>query len=381
MPEKEDKTQTSILSKALQRHRDDFIHKIITAVNETCLPDTPAQTMGTADQQLLRSRLVDLINDILEKEGVTETREVTILLSDLRGFTAMSENYPAISVIDALNRYFATMSNIIITQYGGTIDKFMGDSIMAIFGVPETRTDDLKRALSCSIHMQIAMDEINQQNTSLGMPPLYMGIGINTGSVVAGKVGSKLHSEYTIIGDEVNLASRIEAYSLRGQILISENVYKQAGDYIKTGNVIQVLAKGKKEPINLYELHAVNRPIPLLVPRRERRTSPRVDIDMPFTYRKVFEKHVLPKKYSGQILNIGYGGLLVTIEEPLEVFSEIRFTLTLSMVGEQNSDVYAKILKICEHEDHYLANIEFTSINVHAKVAVKSFIDRIIQGL
>jgi len=172
-------------------------------------------------------------------------KDVTILLSDLRGFTSMSENYNPLEIISFLNRYFSAMSEI-IQQYDGTIDKFMGDSIMVVFGTPESRTDDIERSLACAIEMQIRLTSINEENKELGYPPLYMGIGINTGRVVAGKLGSDLYSQYTVIGDHVNLASRIESYSLRGQVLISEHTYDLAKDFIKTGQENTLHLKAKK---------------------------------------------------------------------------------------------------------------------------------------
>jgi adenylate cyclase len=371
----------SILTQAIERNRDDLISQIITVINDVYAKNIHDQFSPADHRQLLRPRLVDLINRTLDKETATKSREVTIMLSDLRGFTAMSENYPAYSVIEMLNRYLSKMCEIIITQHTGVIDKFMGDSIMVLFTGQENRSDMVERALSCAVHMQISMDEINRRNESTGMPPLYMGIGINTGNVVTGAVGSKLHSEYTVIGDEVNLASRIESYSLRGQILISENTYQHAKDYIETDKPIRALVKGKRYPINLYELLSVNRPSPLTVPRREIRKSPRIDVDMPFTYQRVVDKKILPEKYEGRILDISYNGLLGSLAEPLEVFSEIRFPLSLSMLGGQTSDVYAKILKIRDVKGECQAHIEFTSIQIHAKDAIKSFIDRIIQGV
>jgi adenylate cyclase len=325
--------------------------------------------------------LGNLITNTMERESIIETREVTILLSDLRGFTAMSETYPALTVIELLNRYFSVMSEIIITKYGGMIDKFMGDSIMVTFGTPENRPNDLGRALSCSVQMQIAMDEINRSNKLLGLPHLYMGIGVNTGTVVVGEVGSSLHSEYTIIGDEVNLTSRIEAYTLNGQILISESAFFRARDYIETGGPTQVLVKGKKQPVNVYELLAVKQPVYLSVPRRDRRRGPRIEVDLPFSYQKISGKNVMPRKWSGQILNIGYYGIFAAMTEPLDVFSEIKLSLTFSILGDESGDIYAKILNVEKFEGNYLCNIEFTSINIHAKEAIKSFVDRIIQGI
>ena len=370
-----------LFSKTLEQSKDELISDIITLFNKLCPPECQHETTTAAHQELIQTELTALFNNILAKESGTKTREVTILLSDLRGFTAMAEQFPASSVVEMLNRYFSKMSEIIITEHEGRIDKFMGDSIMVLFGSRRGRPDDLERALSCAVHMQMAMSEINRQNESLGLPSLYMGIGINTGTVITGKVGSDLHSEYTVIGDEVNLTSRIEAYSLRGQILISENTYQCAKDYIETGDPTPVLVKGKKDPVILHELLSIKRPSQLFVPRRELRKSPRIDINMPFTYQHVEAKNILPEKHSGQILDIGYNGFLSLVPEQLDVFTEIKLTLALSMLGDETSDIYAKVLRSKKQNGQYLTNIEFTSVHIYAKKAIKLFIDRIIQGM
>ena len=159
------------------------------------------------------------------------TRVVTILFTDLRGFTAILESHPAPELLDVLNRYLIRMSEIAF-DHGGTIDKFIGDSIMVLFGAPNTHEDDVKRAVTCAVDMQIALFEMNKQNKKRGLPELNMGIGINTGTVMAGVLGSEIYAEYTVIGEEVNLASRIEAYSLRGQILVSEATYLHVRDHV-----------------------------------------------------------------------------------------------------------------------------------------------------
>jgi adenylate cyclase len=300
---------------------------------------------------------------------------VTILFSDLRGFTAMAENYSPSSIIELLNRYLTTMNEIIITQYGGTIDKFMGDCVMVLFGAPESKSDDIERALNCAVDMQMAMDKINETNKAMGLPNLFMGIGINSGKVIAGKIGSELHSEYTVIGDEVNLASRISAYSMRGQILISNNVFKETKAFIETGEPKDVFVKGKKSSIRIFELLAVKKPVLRFVPRREARKNPRVEVEMPFIYQKLSGKTILPENYKGTILNISYNGMLAIIEGPIDIFSEIKFPFIMT-----GSDIYAKILKCSEVGGQYKANIEFTSIQPDAREAIKGFIGRIIQG-
>lgn len=370
-----------LLLKTLEHSKDELISEIINLFKRLYSSDSRHEPVTAAHQELIQTELTALFNNILEKESSTKTSEVTILLSDLRGFTAMAEQFPAASVVEMLNRYFSKMSEIIITDHGGMIDKFMGDAIMVIFGARTGRSDALERALSCAVHMQIAMDEVNRENESLGLPALYMGIGINTGTVITGKVGSNLHSEYTVIGDEVNLASSIEAFSLRGQILISENTYQRAKDYIETGDPTTVFVKGKKDPVSLHELLSIKQPSQLFVPRREVRKSPRINIDMPFTYQHVDGKEILPEKYKGRIIDIGYNGLLSALPEQLEVFTEIKLTIALSMLGNEMSDIYAKVLRTKKQNGQYLTNFEFTSVHIYAKKAIKLFIDRMIQGI
>jgi adenylate cyclase len=367
--------------KTLEHNKDELISEILSLFKKLYPPDSQHEPAISSLQKLTRTELTTLFNNILDKESSIKTGEVTMLLSDLRGFTAMAEQFPPLSVVEMLNRYFSKMSEIIVTKHDGMIDKFMGDSIMVLFGSRTGRSNALERALSCAVQMQIAMDEINSENESFDLPTLYMGIGMNTGTVITGKVGSNLHSEYTVIGDEVNLTSRIEAYCLRGQILISENTYQRAMGYIETGDPTPVFVKGKKNQITLYELLSIKRPSQMIVPRREVRKSPRIEIDMPFIYQHVEKENILPEKHSGQILDIGYNGLLSVLPEQLEVFTEIKLTIALPMIGEETSDIYAKVLRTKKQNGEYLTNIEFTSVHIYAKKVIKLFIDRMIQRI
>jgi class 3 adenylate cyclase len=146
-----------------------------------------------------------------------------------------------------LNRYFGRMSAIIFAN-GGSIDKFMGDAIMVLFGAPIAHAEDVQHAVTCAVQMQIAMDEVNREHREQGLPELFMGIGINTGTVMAGLLGSEAYSEYTVIGDEVNLASRIEAFSLRGQVLISENTYRALQRLRRVGGAAERARQGQVRP-------------------------------------------------------------------------------------------------------------------------------------
>jgi adenylate cyclase len=306
------------------------------------------------------------------------SREVTIVLADLRGFTSISESFPPTAVLELLNRYLGRMSEIIF-RHEGAIDKFMGDSIMVLFGAPHAHDDDVQRALACAVEMQLAMEEINHDNKQLGMPELYMGIGINTGTVMAGLLGSELYSEYTVIGDEVNLASRIEAFSLRGQILISRNTYERCSDFVQTAEPMDVHVKGKAEPVSLREVLAIPS-LGLEVPRQEIRRSPRIEVRIPFTYQLVKSKIVVPQIHQGTILDISYHGVLAEVSEEIEALSEIKLGLDLSLVGYKASDIYAKVLKCRQHDARYLAAVEFTSVSVQSTMNIQQFIHLLIQG-
>ena len=145
---------------------------------------------------------------------------VTIMMTDLRGFTKMSEHKPPEVVVAALNTHLEHMVPI-IKAHGGTIDNIIGDAIMVLFGTPLPRPDDAQRAVACALAMQREMAEVNDRNQHQGLPELAMGIGINTGSVIVGNIGSEAHMKYSVIGSPVNLASRIESHSKGGEVLVS----------------------------------------------------------------------------------------------------------------------------------------------------------------
>ncbi len=323
----------------------------------------------------------DQISNLLIRKGFPEsdvrTKAVTVLLSDIRGFSAIANSHPATDVVALLNRYFQRMGDI-ISVYGGRIDKLMGDSILVVFGLPEPKDDDVERALACAVEMQQAMSELNDYNQSVGMPDLFMGIGINSGEVVVGELGSDHYNEYTVIGDEVNLVSRIESHSLRGQILISERTYKLATDYTEVSAPNQIEVKGSTNAVNLYELFSTNRPKLLEVPRREERKSPRVTTSLPLVFQLLSGKIVQPEKYQGIVLDLSYNGMMISTEERMPVMSEVKMSLALELFGDKKTDVYARILKSEKHNDRYRSSMEMTNISREGQAAIKQYVDQLI---
>lgn len=348
------------------------VHKIIARETGALMSNEALQQV----QDVLVSSIGHAGNGISNK--TFSSREVTILLTDLRGFTSILEAYPTSFVLDLLNRYLSKMSEIIVRNQG-TIDKFMGDSIMVLFGAPYSQRNDVQHAIKCAVEMQIAMDEINEYSKNLEMPELFMGIGINTGTVMAGLLGSALHSEYTVIGDEVNLTSRIEAFSLRGQVLISQGTLDRCQDFVTTSKPMDVLVKGKAKPIDLYEVLAIPS-LGLKLPRKESRKSPRVEVRIPFTYQLVVNKIVMPQVHQGVIRDISYHGILAEAGQMLAPHSDIKMGLDMSLLGYKTSDIYAKILKTREHDGCFLSGLEFTSVSAQSEINIKRLVQMLIQG-
>ena len=350
-----------------------IVSNIMSIVKDTCLSDNQSIDIPVVEKKIFKA-----IDSAMSNGVQTEKKIVNILLSDLRGFTSMAEDYSPVVIMNLLNRYFIKMSEI-IQKHDGVIDKFMGDSIMVLFGVPNSHEDDLERAISCAIEMQLAMEEINEVNESLDMPTLYMGIGINSGEVVAGSLGSEFHNEYTVIGDEVNLASRVEAHTLRGQILLSENTYRKAKDYIEVGDVNEVQVKGKKDAVRMYDLLAITKPHELKVPCREIRKSHRVSVNMPLSFYCMAGKTILPHEYSGRIIDVSYSGVYATVPICLTLHDEVKIHFSTSLMGQSKREVYAKVVRVGEIEDEYECHLEFTSIDNESKRELKNFVDVLIE--
>jgi adenylate cyclase len=350
----------------------ELIDRCVKAVMQTVDPHLSASKQAQLKQWLLKD-----LSQSTRVSDKPQQKQITILISDLRGFTSIAERYPASSLIEILNLYYSRMCEIIV-RYEGMIDKFMGDSIMALFGMTEARKDDLERALACAVEMQQAMLEFNLRNVQRGYPRLFMGIGINTGNVVAGKLGSELYNEYTVIGDAVNTACRIEAFSLRGQILMSEQSLELARDYVECGQANKVQIKGKKQPIKFYELLGTRRPRLLEVPRVEARKSPRIKVDFPLRFNLLQQNRVRPESYEGTAVDLSYHGLQAYLPIQLEALSDLRIELSTSLMKNQSSHIYAKILRTQPEKGGWLSRMEFTNIDDIGQSAIKSYIDQTI---
>ena len=306
-------------------------------------------------------------------------RELTILFADLRGFMSISDKYPAEVVLKVLNRCLVTMTEVVFA-HEGTIDKFMGDSLMVRFSEATSGKDPVERSLACAVDLQIAMDELNAHHREHALPELYLGIGISTGAVFVGTLGSELYEAHTVIGEEVNVAARIEAFSLRGQVLISENTFTRCNGLAKTGEPFPLHVKGKSEPIIVRELLEIPK-LGKVVPRREVRKSPRVKVGIALSYQVVQTDVTMPEVHKGTILVLGYHGILAAIKEPLQPGAEVKIRVDLPLVNHRASDIYGRVKKCnADGAGRYLCGIEFTAITSKTRSSVELLVQLLMQG-
>lgn len=213
-----------------------------------------------------KERMRDIMNKVVSKEiaeelmkrGINlggEERVVTMLFSDIRGFTSMSEKMSPPEIVSILNEYMTEMVEI-INKYRGVVDKFVGDEIMVIYGAPLSYGEvlDAKLAVATAVDMIKRVKELHQKWEKEGKPLLTPGIGINTGVVVAGNMGSRDRLSYTVIGDAVNTASRLCSSAGKLQILISETTYNLVKEFVKVNELEPIKVKGKEKPLKVYEV-------------------------------------------------------------------------------------------------------------------------------
>ena len=203
---------------------------------------------------------VDVMDEIIKKSSSqssqSETRVVAILFSDIRNFTKISENTQAQELVNFLNTYFSLMGNQIVDE-GGNIDKFIGDAIMAIFGAPKTLENSSASAVRAALRMIKTLSKVDTSGITLPESGFGIGVGVNCGECVVGNIGFQDKLDYTVIGDTVNLASRLEGVTKYYQqpIIVSENIYSEAKDLFIFRKADSVRVKGKDQPVGLYSVY------------------------------------------------------------------------------------------------------------------------------
>jgi class 3 adenylate cyclase len=286
----------------------------------------------------------EIVKDLLDTPGGLslggKKQNITIMFSDIRGFTAMSEQMGVEDAVTMLNHYFSDMVDV-IHKYRGTVIEFLGDGILAIFGAPVAYENHPDSAVACALEMQLAMDEVNDWNIKNRYPLMEMGIGLNSGETIVGNIGSTKSMKYNVIGNNVNLASRIESFSTGNQVLISENTYRLARAELRVAQTLEVSAKGLKEPIMVYQIDGIGTPYFLEIKNNEIPLT-RLPAPVPVLCYRIDDKRVEIVQMRYYVLSVSVAKAIIIPEsgvKPLEVFENIK------MVNQAGNEVFAKIIR------------------------------------
>lgn len=310
----------------------------------------------------------EVVESLLESpEGLElggERREVTVLISDLRGFTPISERLEPEQVVRLLNNHLGVMTEI-IARHRGTIDEFLGDAILVIFGAPEVGDDDAHRGATCAVEMQRAMETVNSMNVRDGLPEVEMGIGLNTGEVVVGNIGSERRSKYAVVGAAVNTGYRIENATVGGQILISEGTRAAVGDGIELDRRMELNVKGLEDSLVVHELIGVNG-ICLAHETDERRV---LDHPLKLRFAKLSGKRITGEVQVAELVALGERTAELRSKRLERPLTSLRIALTVT--GAPPDDIYAKVIDDPSSQDTFV--VRFTSVPPE----VRSYFDRI----
>jgi len=237
-----------------------YTQKILDSINILCnqmviaVENSKLSNLRYAFSRYVSHQLVDgILSDPEEIKLGGERRKVTILFADIRGFTTMSEKLKPEDVVNLLNTYLSGLTDIVF-KYEGTLDKYIGDCLMAVFGAPISHYNDTERAVVSAIDMLKYVRETNTKRKKTSLPEVEIGIGINTGYVISGNMGSIDRMDYTVIGDVVNTASRLEGIAGKGQILITSEVYEEVKYVVEAEFLDTISVKGKEKPVDVYQV-------------------------------------------------------------------------------------------------------------------------------
>jgi adenylate cyclase len=316
----------------------------------------------------------EVVNSLLETpEGLNlggEKREVTIMMTDLRGFTALAERLSPEEVVATINNYFEVMTEV-IAGYGGTINELIGDGLLVVFGAPLRRADHAEAAVACALAMQLAMGRVNEKNRAQGLPRVEMGVGLNTGEVVVGNIGSARRAKYTIVGSNVNLAARIESYTAGEQIMISASTRAALDGLVEVGSSIEVSPKGFKEPIRIYEAVGMGGRHDLHLPKDGEPLRPlSTTIGVRFTL--IDDKQAGGPLFEGELIATSARQWDIHTSETVAAFTNLKIELLTRDQISISGNIYGKVVQPLDGMQEHVMRVRLTSIPDEARSFLRS---------
>jgi adenylate cyclase len=302
-----------------------------------------------------------------------EKREVTVLMSDLRGYTRFAEQGDPQRVMEMLNDYLARMADIII-GYGGTINEFIGDAIFAVFGAPLPHPDHVERAAAAALAMQRAMADLNRANVERGRPRFEMGIGVNTGEAVVGNIGSEQRAKYAVVGSAVNVASRVEGATVGGQVFLSAASYERLREIAEVGDPVPISVKGLAEPLIVYALSALAGRYAQRLPAEGGDSDRQVNVSLPVECWTIDGKSVHAESLSGIARRLGPREVAVEMPAPLALLTNVKLRIDYPGLGYGSGDLYGKVIGE-DAAGPRLTRIRLTSVDEADRKVLEMFLE------
>ena len=295
----------------------------------------------------------EIVKKILETPGGMDMggrkENLTVLMSDLRGFTAITERMDAQDLLSMLNHYLDEMTDA-IHLYNGTVIEFIGDAVLAIFGTPLACENHAESGIAAAIEMQKRMPGINRWNEEHGYPQLKMGIGVNSGDAIVGNIGSERHAKYGVTGQLVNICGRIESFSVGGQVLAGPETVKMVRTDLQVEEVIRVFPKGSDVPIDVSRITGIGKPYDSHFEVKEQEPE-KVDKPVRVSFNIIREKRMEMEKLSGLITAASTTNVCLKTDAELEPYDNIR-------IETRDMRTYGKV--ISRSGDEYNVRLTYT---------------------
>ena len=330
--------------------------------------DREAERVRRTITRYLSDKIAQAVLSNPDAIQASERREVSVLMSDIAGFSQLAERLEPERVVELLNVYLRAMTEV-IDAHEGAIDEFIGDAVLAIFGAPLAMDDHASRAVACAAAMQVRMAAVNRELAERDLPALEMTAAVNSGEVVVGTIGSEKRAKYGVVGSPVNLTSRIQSLAVPGEVLISDRTYADAGGEagpVQLAGSRMVSLKGFSEPVAVHSVGAVDGAGD--VPHDDASFRDLAD-PVPFRLSTLDGKELAADAHSGTLTAVSKTGAVAHVAPSAEVEARSDVCLTLELPDGQR-DLYAKVAEVENGDGEQTLRLRFSSVPPEAAEAL-----------